>query len=26
MELFAREVLPHFRDDADVDETAGVGR
>jgi alkanesulfonate monooxygenase SsuD/methylene tetrahydromethanopterin reductase-like flavin-dependent oxidoreductase (luciferase family) len=26
MELFAREVLPHFREDAQVDETAGVGR
>jgi alkanesulfonate monooxygenase SsuD/methylene tetrahydromethanopterin reductase-like flavin-dependent oxidoreductase (luciferase family) len=26
MELFAREVMPHFREDAAVDETAGVGR
>jgi alkanesulfonate monooxygenase SsuD/methylene tetrahydromethanopterin reductase-like flavin-dependent oxidoreductase (luciferase family) len=26
MEMFAREVMPHFREDADVDETAGVGR
>jgi alkanesulfonate monooxygenase SsuD/methylene tetrahydromethanopterin reductase-like flavin-dependent oxidoreductase (luciferase family) len=26
MELFAREVMPHFREDAGVDETAGVGR
>jgi len=26
MELFAREVMPHFREDADVDETAAVGR
>jgi alkanesulfonate monooxygenase SsuD/methylene tetrahydromethanopterin reductase-like flavin-dependent oxidoreductase (luciferase family) len=26
MEMFAREVMPHFRDDAAVDETAGVGR
>ena len=26
MELFAREVMPHFREDAHVDETAGVGR
>jgi alkanesulfonate monooxygenase SsuD/methylene tetrahydromethanopterin reductase-like flavin-dependent oxidoreductase (luciferase family) len=25
MELFAREVMPHFREDAAVDETAGVG-
>jgi len=26
IELFAREVMPHFREDAHVDETAGVGR
>jgi hypothetical protein len=26
MQLFAEEVMPDFRDDADVDETAGVGR
>jgi alkanesulfonate monooxygenase SsuD/methylene tetrahydromethanopterin reductase-like flavin-dependent oxidoreductase (luciferase family) len=26
MEMFAREVMPHFRQDAAVDETAGVGR
>jgi alkanesulfonate monooxygenase SsuD/methylene tetrahydromethanopterin reductase-like flavin-dependent oxidoreductase (luciferase family) len=26
MELFAREVMPHFREDAKVDETAGAGR
>ena len=26
MELFAAEVMPHFREDADVDETADVGR
>jgi len=26
MQLFAAEVMPHFREDADVDETAGVGR
>ncbi len=26
MELFAREVMPHFREDAGIDETAGVGR
>jgi alkanesulfonate monooxygenase SsuD/methylene tetrahydromethanopterin reductase-like flavin-dependent oxidoreductase (luciferase family) len=26
MEMFAREVMPHFREDAHVDETAGVGR
>jgi len=26
MQLFAEEVMPHFREDADVDETAGVGR
>ena len=26
MQLFAEEVMPHFRDDAHVDETAGVGR
>ena len=26
MELFAREVMPHFREDANVDETSGVGR
>jgi len=26
MELFAREVMPYFREDAGVDETAGVGR
>jgi alkanesulfonate monooxygenase SsuD/methylene tetrahydromethanopterin reductase-like flavin-dependent oxidoreductase (luciferase family) len=26
MQLFAEEVMPHFRDDALVDETLGVGR
>jgi len=26
MQLFAEEVMPHFRGDAHVDETAGVGR
>ena len=26
MQLFAEEVMPHFREDAEVDETAGVGR
>ena len=26
MQLFAEEVMPHFREDAHVDETAGVGR
>jgi hypothetical protein len=26
MELFSREVMPHFREDAGVDETIGVGR
>jgi hypothetical protein len=26
MQLFAEEVMPDFREDADVDETAGVGR
>jgi hypothetical protein len=26
MQLFAEEVMPHFREDAAVDETAGVGR
>jgi len=26
MHLFAEEVMPHFREDAAVDETAGVGR
>ena len=26
MQLFAEEVMPHFREDADVDETVGVGR
>jgi hypothetical protein len=26
MQLFAEEVMPHFREDAGVDETAGVGR
>jgi alkanesulfonate monooxygenase SsuD/methylene tetrahydromethanopterin reductase-like flavin-dependent oxidoreductase (luciferase family) len=26
MEMFAKEVMPHFREDAHVDETAGVGR
>ena len=26
MQLFAEEVMPHFRDDARVDETAGIGR
>ena len=26
MQLFAEEVMPHFREDASVDETAGVGR
>ena len=25
MQLFADEVMPHFREDAHVDETAGVG-
>ncbi len=25
-ELFADEVMPHFREDAHVDETAGVRR
>jgi hypothetical protein len=26
MQRLAEEVLPHFREDAAVDETAGVGR
>ena len=26
MQLFAEEVMPHFRDDTNVDETAGIGR
>jgi hypothetical protein len=26
MEPIARDVMPHFREDAHVDETAGVGR
>jgi hypothetical protein len=26
MQLFAEEVMPHFREDANADETAGVGR
>jgi alkanesulfonate monooxygenase SsuD/methylene tetrahydromethanopterin reductase-like flavin-dependent oxidoreductase (luciferase family) len=26
MEMFAKEVMPHFREDAHVDETAAVGR
>jgi hypothetical protein len=26
MQLFAEEVMPHFREDAAVDETVGVGR
>lgn len=26
MQLFAESVMPHFREDADVDETLGVGR
>ncbi len=26
MQLFADEVMPHFREDVHVDETAGVGR
>jgi alkanesulfonate monooxygenase SsuD/methylene tetrahydromethanopterin reductase-like flavin-dependent oxidoreductase (luciferase family) len=26
MQLFAEEVMPYFRDDAEVDETAGGGR
>ncbi len=26
MQLFAEVVMPHFREDAAVDETAGVGR
>jgi hypothetical protein len=26
MQMFAEEVMPHFREDAHVDETAGVGR
>jgi hypothetical protein len=26
MQLFAEEVMPDFREDAAVDETAGVGR
>src|SRR5438093_13247547 len=26
MQLFAEEVMPYFREDANVDETAGVGR
>jgi alkanesulfonate monooxygenase SsuD/methylene tetrahydromethanopterin reductase-like flavin-dependent oxidoreductase (luciferase family) len=26
MQLFAEEVMPHFREDTHVDETAGIGR
>ena len=26
MQLFAAEVMPHFREDAHIDETAGIGR
>jgi hypothetical protein len=26
MQLFAEAVMPHFREDAAVDETAGIGR
>ena len=26
MQLFAEEVMPYFREDAEVDETAGIGR
>ncbi len=26
VQLFAQEVMPHFREDAALDETAGVGR
>jgi alkanesulfonate monooxygenase SsuD/methylene tetrahydromethanopterin reductase-like flavin-dependent oxidoreductase (luciferase family) len=26
MQLFSQEAIPHFREDAAVDETAGVGR
>jgi len=26
MQLFSEEVIPFFREDAEVDETAGVGR
>jgi len=26
MQMFAEEVMPDFREDATVDETAGVGR
>jgi hypothetical protein len=26
LQLFSEEVMPHFREDAGVDETAGVGR
>ena len=26
MQLFSEEVMPFFREDAEVDETAGVGR
>jgi pimeloyl-ACP methyl ester carboxylesterase len=26
MQMFSEEVMPHFREDAAVDETAGVGR
>jgi pimeloyl-ACP methyl ester carboxylesterase len=26
MQMFAAAVMPHFREDAHVDETAGVGR
>jgi hypothetical protein len=26
MQLFSEEVMPYFREDAAVDETAGIGR
>jgi hypothetical protein len=26
MQLFSEEVMPHFREDAAVDETVGIGR
>jgi hypothetical protein len=26
MRMFSAEVMPHFREDAAVDETAGIGR
>jgi hypothetical protein len=26
MQMFSEEVMPHFREDAAVDETLGVGR